>query len=145
MVTTRREPQSGRISALAGREGRLRACTPELKATSPTATTKHSYNIHHFKAMHYPGRWPGLGGAFQWWGGAPDRQTGAGFMMNIFMNAVTNLVFRPVPVAKRWELSLVLPNRRDRQVAARAGILRSLSRGQAMNRLYLYKREKVFI
>ncbi|MHA4806379.1 hypothetical protein ACX0G0_23595 (plasmid) [Klebsiella pneumoniae] len=54
-------------------------------------------------------------------------------MMNIFMNAVTNLVFRPGPVAKRWELSLVLPNRRDRQVAARAGILRSLSTGQAMN------------
>ena len=65
VVTTRREPQSGRISALAGREGRLRACTPELKATSPTATTKHSYNIHHFKAMHYPGRWPGWGAAFQ--------------------------------------------------------------------------------
>jgi hypothetical protein len=74
---------------------------------------------------------PGLGrggGAFQWWGGAPDRQTGAGFMMNIFMNAVTNVVL-PVPVAKRWELS-VLPNRRDRQVAARAGILRSLSQGR---------------
>jgi hypothetical protein len=29
----------------------------------------------------------------------------------------------------------MLPNRRDRQVAARAGILRSLSTGQAMNRL----------
>ena len=69
VVPARRQPQSGRISALAGREGRLRACTPELKATSPTATTKHSYNIHHFKAMHYPGRWPGLGGAFQWWAG----------------------------------------------------------------------------
>ncbi|PLE65544.1 replication protein RepA4 [Klebsiella pneumoniae] len=26
VVTTRRKPQSGRISALAGREGRLRAC-----------------------------------------------------------------------------------------------------------------------
>ena len=40
---------------------------------------------------------------------------------------------------------MLFPNRRDRQVAARAGILRSLSTGQAMNRLYLYKREKVFI
>ena len=139
VVTTRREPQSGRISALAGREGRLRACTPELKATSPTATTKHSYNIHHFKAMHYPGRWPGLGGAFQWWGGAPGRQTGAGFMMNIIMNAVTNLILRSGPVAKRWERSLVLPNRRDREVAARAGIFRSLSTGQAMNRLCVYR------
>ena len=29
VVTTRRQPQSGRISALAGREGRLRACMPE--------------------------------------------------------------------------------------------------------------------
>ena len=42
---------------------------PELKATLPAATTKSSYNIRHFKAMHYPGRWPGWGGAFQWWGG----------------------------------------------------------------------------
>ncbi|HBY1558830.1 TPA: hypothetical protein MIQ73_22025 [Klebsiella pneumoniae] len=65
MVTTRREPQSGRISALAGREGRLRACTPEPKATPPTATTKYSYNIRHFKAMHYPGQRPGWGAAFQ--------------------------------------------------------------------------------
>ncbi|RWT97433.1 hypothetical protein DN602_20600 [Raoultella ornithinolytica] len=47
VVTTRREPQSGRISALAGREGRLRACTPEPKATPLTATTKSSYNTHH--------------------------------------------------------------------------------------------------
>ncbi|EPL4892818.1 hypothetical protein L7U82_005497, partial [Klebsiella pneumoniae] len=77
--------------------------------------------------------------AFQWWGGAPGRQTGAGFMINFLMNAVTNVVLRSGPVAKRWELSLVLPNRRDRQVAARAGILRSLSTGQAMNRLFVYR------
>ncbi|HHL1472707.1 TPA: hypothetical protein ACQ3CZ_005413, partial [Klebsiella pneumoniae] len=61
------------------------------------------------------------------------------FMMNLNMNAVTNLILRPGPVAKRWELSLVLPNRRDRQVAARAGIIRSLSTGQAMNRLCVYR------
>ncbi|PLP05352.1 hypothetical protein CWM95_21095 [Klebsiella pneumoniae] len=60
-------------------------------------------------------------------------------MMNLIMNAVTNLILRPGPVAKRWELSLVLPNRRDRQGAARAGILRSLSTGQAMNRLFVYR------
>ncbi|QEM38950.1 hypothetical protein B7D49_30280 (plasmid) [Klebsiella pneumoniae] len=36
-------------------------------------------------------------------------------------------------------LSLMLPNRRDRQVAARAGTLRSLSTGQAMNRLCVYR------
>ncbi|HFI8153647.1 TPA: Tn3 family transposase [Escherichia coli] len=46
------------------------------------------------------------GGAFQWWGGAPGWQTGAGFMMNFHLNAVTNLVLRLGPVAQRWELSL---------------------------------------
>lgn len=40
---------------------------------------------------------------------------------------------------------MFLPNRRGRESAAREGILRSLFTGQAMNRLYLYKREKVFI
>ncbi|AOA94055.1 hypothetical protein AM387_28350 (plasmid) [Klebsiella pneumoniae] len=60
-------------------------------------------------------------------------------MMDFLLNAVTNLILRPGPVAKRWELSLVLPNRRDRQVAARAAILRSLSTGQAMNRLCVYR------
>ncbi|HBX1710886.1 TPA: hypothetical protein MHQ00_27220, partial [Klebsiella pneumoniae subsp. pneumoniae] len=45
----------------------------------------------------------GGGGAFQWWGGAPGRQTGAGFMINFLMNAVTNVVLRSGPVAKRWE------------------------------------------
>ncbi|HIB5579200.1 TPA: hypothetical protein ACWXAS_005411, partial [Klebsiella pneumoniae] len=79
------------------------------------------------------------GGAFQWWGGAPGWQTGAGFMMICFLNAVTNLILRSGPVAERWELSQVLPNRRDRQVAARAGILPSLSTGQAMNRLCVYR------
>ncbi|WP_227538235.1 hypothetical protein, partial [Klebsiella pneumoniae] len=66
-------------------------------------------------------------------------KTGAGFMTDFLLNAVTNVVLRSGPVAKRWELSLVLPNRRDRQVAARAGILRSLSTGQAMNRLFVYR------
>lgn len=79
------------------------------------------------------------GGAFQWWGGAPGRQTGAGFMMDFLLNAVTNLILRSGPVAKRWELSLVLPNRRDRLVAARAGILPSRSTMQAMNRLWVYR------
>ncbi|TFB68247.1 hypothetical protein E3U37_17230 [Klebsiella pneumoniae subsp. pneumoniae] len=60
-------------------------------------------------------------------------------MMDFLLNAVTNLILRRGPVAKRWELSLVLPNRRDRQVAARAAILRSLSTGQAMNRLCVYR------
>ncbi|HBY4233996.1 TPA: hypothetical protein MIT98_27985 [Klebsiella pneumoniae] len=52
------------------------------------------------------------GGAFQWWGGALGRQTGAGFMMNIIMNAVTNLILRSGPVAERWEL--LLSERRGR-------------------------------
>lgn len=60
-------------------------------------------------------------------------------MMDFIMNAVTNEILRRGPVAKQWELSLMLPNRRDRQVAARAGILRSLSTGQAMNRLCVYR------
>ncbi|HBY9743265.1 TPA: hypothetical protein MJA57_26965 [Klebsiella pneumoniae] len=60
-------------------------------------------------------------------------------MMDFLMNAVTNLILRSGPVAERWELSLVLLNRHDRQVAARAGILRSLSTEQAMNRLCVYR------
>ncbi|APW91026.1 hypothetical protein AWN63_26810 (plasmid) [Klebsiella variicola] len=60
-------------------------------------------------------------------------------MVNLLLNVVTNVVLRLGPGAKRWELSLMLPNRRDRQVAARAGILRSLSTGQAMNRLCVYR------
>ncbi|HBZ2452151.1 TPA: hypothetical protein MG806_22390 [Klebsiella pneumoniae] len=60
-------------------------------------------------------------------------------MMNFLLNAVTNLLLRSGPVAKRWELSLMLPNRRDREVAARADILWSLSTGQAMNRLCVYR------
>ncbi|HBY9727592.1 TPA: hypothetical protein MJA75_24815 [Klebsiella pneumoniae subsp. ozaenae] len=62
-------------------------------------------------------------------------------MMNSLMNAVTNLILRSGPVAERWELSLTLPNRRDREVAARAGILPSLSTVQATNRLYIYMNE----
>ncbi|MFT3539147.1 hypothetical protein ACMWBM_25665, partial [Klebsiella pneumoniae] len=88
---------------------------------------------------HYSRPSAGGGGAFQWWGGAPGWQTGAGFMINFLLNAVTNVVLWSGPVAKRWALSLMLPNRRDRQVAARAGILRSLSTGQAMNRLFVYR------
>ena len=38
-----------------------------------------------------------------------------------------------------------LPNRRGRESAARAGIIRSLSTGQATNRLFIYKRERLFI
>jgi hypothetical protein len=71
-----------------------------------------------------------VGRRFSVVGRGTDRQTGAGFMMNIFMNAVTNLVFRPVPVAKRWELSLVLPNRRDRQVAARRAFSAACPQGR---------------
>ncbi|KAB1767779.1 hypothetical protein FXN88_00105 [Klebsiella pneumoniae] len=47
VVPTRRQPQSGRISALAGREGRLRACYSILTATLLTATHNYSYNTHH--------------------------------------------------------------------------------------------------
>ncbi|EAB9736973.1 hypothetical protein D4U46_25420 [Escherichia coli] len=60
-------------------------------------------------------------------------------MMICLLNAVTNVVLRSGPVAKRWELSLVLPNRRDRLVAARASILPSRSTMQAMYRLWVYR------
>ncbi|HGS4245239.1 TPA: hypothetical protein ACL9MU_005343, partial [Klebsiella pneumoniae] len=33
-------------------------------------------------------------------------QTGAGFMTDFLLNAVTNVVLRSGPVAQRWELSL---------------------------------------
>ncbi|EFN4112245.1 hypothetical protein FQF87_22560 [Escherichia coli] len=38
-----------------------------------------------------------------------------------------------------YSVHLVLPNRRDRLVAARAGILPSRSTMQAMNRLWVYR------
>ncbi len=132
------KPQSGRISALAGRQGRLRACIPGL----PQSNLQRSRNLvttSIIKSDGVPRPSAGGGGAFQWWGGAPGRQTGTGFMMDFLLNAVTNVVLRSGPVAQRWELSLRLPNRRDRQVAARAGILLGLSTGQAMNRLCVYR------
>ncbi|HGV1180035.1 TPA: hypothetical protein ACNBZU_004597 [Escherichia coli] len=41
------KPQSGRISALAGRQGRLRACYSILPAKQLTATQMFSYIIQH--------------------------------------------------------------------------------------------------
>jgi hypothetical protein len=79
------------------------------------------------------------GGAFQWWGGARDVRTALVFCHKGLFECC-NYSFRGP--SRRWELLMLLPNRRDRQVAARAGIFRSLSTGQAMNRLYIYKREK---
>lgn len=40
---------------------------------------------------------------------------------------------------------MVFPNRREREFAARAGILWNLSTGQVMNRLFIYKRERLCI
>ncbi|EDE3944188.1 hypothetical protein BTO99_20790 [Salmonella enterica subsp. enterica serovar Bareilly] len=63
---------------------------------------------------------------------------GTGFWINK-LDVVTSIaVF--LPATKRRELLLVFPNRRGRESAARAGIIRSLSTGQAMNRLFIYKR-----
>lgn len=72
------KPQSGRISALAGRQGRLRACIPGL----PQSNLQRSRNLvttSIIKSDGVPRPSAGGGGAFQWWGGAPGRQTGAGF------------------------------------------------------------------
>ncbi|EDQ2186932.1 hypothetical protein GUO98_002820 [Salmonella enterica] len=44
------------------------------------------------------------------------------------------------PGAQRREVLLVFPDRRGRESAARAVILRRLSTGQATNRLCLYKK-----
>ncbi|KJN52563.1 hypothetical protein SS51_19900, partial [Enterobacter roggenkampii] len=46
--------------------------------------------------------------------------------------------FRPQPEPTPFRQ---LPNRRGRESAARAGIFRSLSTGQATNRLYIYMNE----
>ncbi len=89
--------------------------------------------------MVFPGLRPGAAALFSGGEGLLAGKPALVFMMDFLLNAVTNVVLRSGPVAKRWELSLVLPNRRDRQVAARAGILRSLSTGQAMNRLCVYR------
>lgn len=90
------KPQSGRISALAGRQGRLRACIPGL----PQSNLQRSRNLvttSIIKSDGVPRPVAGGGGAFQWWGGAPDWQTGAGFMMISLLNAVTNVVLRRGP------------------------------------------------
>ncbi|EAQ4583300.1 hypothetical protein YL84_002062 [Salmonella enterica subsp. enterica] len=50
-----------------------------------------------------------------------------------------------LPAMKRQELPLFFPNRRGRESAARAVILLRLSTGQAMNRLCIYKRERLCI
>ena len=105
------KPQSGRISALAGRQGRLRACIPGL----PQSNLQRSRNLvttSIIKSDGVPRPVAGGGGAFQWWGGAPGWQTGAGFMTDFLLNAVTNEVLRSGPVAKRW--ALLLSERRGR-------------------------------
>ncbi|EDS3411896.1 hypothetical protein GQ003_004154 [Salmonella enterica] len=63
---------------------------------------------------------------------------GTGFGINKLDVVTTKVCF--LPATKRRELLLVFPNRRGRKSAARAGIIRSLSKGQAMNRLFIYKR-----
>ena len=92
--------------------------------------------------MVFPGLWPGAAALFS--GGE-----GHGRSERRWFSAIRDCLYVVTtgsgPVARRREVHMLFPNRRDRQVAARAGILRSLSTGQAMNRLYLYKREKVFI
>ncbi|EBR2768664.1 hypothetical protein B5V48_22925 [Salmonella enterica] len=68
---------------------------------------------------------------------------GTDFWLNI-LDVVTSFAGF-LPATKRRELPLVFPNRRGRESAARAVILRRLSTGQAMNRLCIYKRERLCI
>lgn len=98
-------PAVGAYLRVSGPEGRLRACTRELTAAPLTAMTR-VVTTPIIKSDGVPRPSAGGGGAFQWWGGAPGWQTGVGFMMNIIMNAVTNLILRSGPVAERWELLL---------------------------------------
>ncbi|ECJ9934385.1 hypothetical protein FQQ78_22595 [Salmonella enterica] len=64
---------------------------------------------------------------------------GTGFWINKLDVVTINVCFLP---ATCWrEVPLFFPNLRGRESAARAVILRSLSTGQAMNRLCIYKRE----
>ncbi|MBX4604965.1 hypothetical protein CF030_22325 [Klebsiella pneumoniae] len=103
-------PKTGCISALAPFR-RLRACTQELTAAPPTPM-KRVVTTPIIKSDVVPRPLAGGCGAFQWWGGAPGWQTGAGFMMICLLNAVTNVVLQSGPVAKRWEL--LLSERRGR-------------------------------
>lgn len=86
----------------------MRAAYERVLRTSSEKTDSDEDVVTTFiiKSDSVPALWAGGGGAFQWWGGAPGRQTGAGFMINFLMNAVTNVVLRSGPVAQRWELSL---------------------------------------
>jgi hypothetical protein len=81
------------------------------------------------------------GGAFQWWGGARDVRTALVFChKGLFV--CCNYWFRR---RKATGGTYVVSEPARPSGRCKAGILRSLSTGQAMNRLYLYKREKVFI
>ncbi|EDH3764954.1 hypothetical protein GDA03_16130 [Salmonella enterica subsp. enterica] len=64
---------------------------------------------------------------------------GTGFLIHKLDVVTTNACF--LPATLWWEVPRSFPNRRGRESAARAVILRSLSIGQAMNRLCIYKRE----
>ncbi|EEJ3458596.1 hypothetical protein PW36_004423 [Salmonella enterica subsp. enterica] len=68
---------------------------------------------------------------------------GTDFWVNKLDVVTTNACFLP---ATMWrEVPRSFPNRRGRESAARAVILWSLSTGQAMNRLCIYKRERLCI
>ncbi|TBN97269.1 hypothetical protein EYZ49_16715 [Salmonella enterica subsp. salamae serovar 13,22:z:-] len=68
---------------------------------------------------------------------------GTDFWINKLDVVTTDACFLP---ATMWrEVPLPFPNRRGRESAARAVILWSLSTRQAMNRLCIYKRERLCI
>ena len=95
------------VGVVTARRSRSRGVSPRKRAVRAAyERVLQSLSRHHSRPS------AGGGGAFQWWGGAPGRQTGAGFMMICLLNAVTNVVLRSGPVAKRWEL--LLSERRGR-------------------------------
>ena len=77
-------PQSGRISALAGRKGRLRACTSNVPQNN-SQQRQYVVTTPIIKSDVVPRPSAGGGGAFQWWGGAQGRRTAPVFLKKGFI------------------------------------------------------------
>ncbi|EAW1322286.1 hypothetical protein AHX51_28385 [Salmonella enterica subsp. diarizonae] len=84
-----------------------------------------------------PGLRPGAASLFSGgWGTEAENGHGLVHFAAVILDVVTNFVFSyGARRLWRWGVLLVFLDRRGRESAARAGIIRSLSTGQAMNRL----------
>lgn len=116
VVPTRVYPKSGRISALAGRQGRLRACTEDFQ---PEDWQRWWCLVTTFiiKSDSVPALWAGAGPLFSYEGAALWFQfcAGPGFFWRLFLCVVTKVA--PIGARRlRWEVHVCL------------------SKGQAVNR-----------